>query len=107
MEIHTQALDDQLISQLTYKISPGGSSYVTERRNSTCCCSGNELSPRGVNVVRLNITGDPWLDPSTIKIQFDLVNTNGAANYVLKPLGGGHLFSDVLDVWLRRHSSKI
>ena len=35
MEIHTQALDDQLIPGLTLKMSPGGSSHVTERRNTT------------------------------------------------------------------------
>ena len=91
MEIHTQALDDQLIPGLTFKISPTGSSYVTERRNTTLFCSGNEFSPHGVKVVRLNLNGsDAWLDPSTIKMQ--LVNTSPKATNMLKPLGGGHLF---------------
>ena len=40
-------------------------------------------------MVKLLITGEGWLDPSTTKIQFDLVNQDAK---LLRPLSGGWCF---------------
>ena len=42
--------------------------------------------------MRLALTGDTWIDPTTIKIGFDLVNLDVTANHDLKPLGQPFLF---------------
>ena len=51
----------------------------------------NEYSCQGVRVVKLLINGDGWLDPSTVKIQFDLTNKDDAPK-VLRTLSGGWSF---------------
>ena len=73
MEVIQNAVEDRLIENLSYKLE-NTASYITERNSSTFLAVGfNEYSPTGVRVVKLLINGDGWLDPSTCKIQFDLV----------------------------------
>ena len=93
MEHHVQAVEDHLIEGLNFKMRPG-SSYVTERRNTTFFPSGgNSYSTSGVRVIRFNLTGtDSWLDPTTVKIAMDVVNDGAGANNVLIPLTGAHGF---------------
>ena len=91
MEAHTQAVEDHLIDGLSYKMQPG-SSYVVERKNTTFWASGNVFAPNGVKVIRLQLTGDTWLDPTTIKIAFDVLNNDTTAGHDLKPLGQPFLF---------------
>lgn len=93
MEHHVNAIEDHLIEGLSFKMPPG-SSYVTERRNTTFFPSGgNQYSTTGVRVIRFNLTGtDAWLDPTTVKIAMDVVNTDGTPARLLRPLVGGHGF---------------
>jgi len=35
---------------------------------------GNQYSPNGVKVMKFNLTGDQWLDPSTFKVMFQINN---------------------------------
>ena len=77
MEHHAQSIDDALIGGLSYKLKPGAS-YVTNRRSVSYFASGgNSYSPNGVKVMKLNLTGDQWLDPSTFRVAFQLNNNNG------------------------------
>ena len=81
MEHHAQSIDDALIGGLSYKLKPGAS-YVTNRRSvSYFAQGGNQYSPSGVKVMKFNLTGDQWLDPSTFRVMFQLNNTGnvGAA----------------------------
>ena len=77
MEHHAQSTDDALIGGLSYKLKPGAS-YVTNRRSVSYFASGgNTYSPNGVKVVKFNLTGNQWLDPSPFRVAFQLNNHNG------------------------------
>ena len=55
---------------------------MTNRRSvSYFAQGGNQYSPNGVKVMKFNLTGDQWLDPSTSRVMFQLNNTGntGAA----------------------------
>ena len=42
----------------------------------------------GARVIRVNITGDGWLDPSTVRVVYTLVNTDTDSNKLLRVLSG-------------------
>ena len=78
MEHHAQSIDDALIGGLSYKLK-AGASYVTNRRSVSYFASGgNSYAPNGVKVMKFNLTGDQWLDPSTFRVAFQLNNHNPA-----------------------------
>ena len=75
MESHAQSVEDFLIEGLSFKL-PQGASYVENRRSvSFFPQGGNSYSANGVKVIRIALTGDGWLDPSTVRIMYDLNNT--------------------------------
>ena len=45
-------------------------------------------SGSGARVIRINLTGEGWLGPSTVRLSCTLVNDDGTANRVLRPLFG-------------------
>jgi len=78
MEHHVQSVDDALIGGLSYKLK-AGASYVTNRRSVSYFASGgNSYSSNGVKVIKFNLNGDQWLDPSTFRVMFQLNNTGNA-----------------------------
>ena len=88
MENHAQSVDDALIGGLSYKLK-AGASYVTNRRSVFYFASGgNQYSPNGVRVIKFNITGDQWLDPSIFRVRFQLNNLEWSADGTkcIKPL---------------------
>ena len=92
MESISNGVEDYLIDGLSFKLSPG-SSYVTDRRKSTFWASGsNVYTTTGTRVVRFLLNGEDgtWVDPTSIRVQYDLVNKDTAK--VLRTLGGPHLF---------------
>jgi hypothetical protein len=92
MEALTNSSEDYLIDGLSFKLPPG-SSYVLQRKGATFWASGsNTYTPTGTKVVRFQIAGEDnaWLDPSTVRFQFQLNNKEGAKAIV--PLGGAYLF---------------
>lgn len=54
-------------------------------------CS-NVYSTHGTTLTKLLVTGDQWLDPSTFRVAFDLVNNETDAAKILRPVGGPHSF---------------
>ena len=77
IEHHAQSIDGAPIGGLSYKLKPGAS-YVTNRRSVSYFASGgNTYSPNGVKIMKYNLTGDQWLDPSTFCVAFQLNNNNG------------------------------
>ena len=77
MEHHVQSLGDALIGGLPYKLK-AGASYVTNRRSVSFFASGgNTYSPNGDKVMKFNLAGDQWLDPSFFRVAFQLNNNNG------------------------------
>ena len=91
MEATAQSVEDYLIDGLSFKLRPGAS-YITNRRSvSYFPQGGNQYSPNGVKVIRIMLTGDSWVDPSTIRVMFNLVN-DGTANQLLYPVSGPWCF---------------
>jgi len=91
MEATAQSVEYYLIDGLSFKLRPGAS-YITNRRSvSYFPQGGNQYSPNGVKVIRIMLTGDSWLDPSTIRVMFNLVN-NGTAAQALCPVSGPWCF---------------
>ena len=72
---HAQSIDDALIGGLSYKLKPGASCGTNRRSVSYFAQGGNQYSPNGVEVMKSNLTGDQWLDPSTFRVVFQLNNT--------------------------------
>ena len=69
-------MNDELISHLNYK-NPRTASYIIERNScSFHAIGGNVYKPTsGVRLLRFNIAAEDFLDPSTLRIMFDIVNT--------------------------------
>ena len=82
-----------VIDGLSFKLQPGAS-YVTDRRsvNYFALCSNIYTTDSGARLIRNNLTGDGWLDPETVRVAFTLVNTDGNAAYILRPLTCGWVF---------------
>ena len=92
MEGHANSVEDRLTDGLSFKLAPGAS-YVQERRSVTFHPSGsNSYSSAGTKLIKLQITGDGWLDTSTFRVMFDLVNSEGTVKKLLRPLGGPWCF---------------
>ena len=93
MEAIASSVEDVLIPNLTYKLK-NGSSYVQERKSSTYHPAGSNIySTTGTKLIKISLTGDHYLDPSTFRIMFDLVNMQSSNldsldSVALRPLGG-------------------
>ena len=89
----TNAIEDYLIDSISFKLQPGAS-YVTDRRSVTFHPSGSNIYKpvQGTKVIKITLTGDQWLDPSTVQLQFDLNNAKSDADQNLYLLGGPHTF---------------
>ena len=88
MEATAQSVEDLLVDGLSFKLKPGAS-YITNRPSVTYYPhGGNTYSPTGVKVIKLMLTGSDWLDPGSLRMMYDLVNTNGSTGNVLYPISG-------------------
>ena len=85
------SVEDYLIDGLSFKLSPGAS-QVTDRRSVTSHPAGSNIYPpsAGTKVIRINLTGGGWLDPSTVRLAFNV--KNGDTTKALRPLSGGWSF---------------
>ena len=89
MESHAQSVEDNLIDSLSFKLRPGAS-YVTDRRSvSFFPQGGNDYQPNGVKVIKISLNGDSWLDPSTVKLFFDVTNNSSDPIYPIVANGWG------------------
>lgn len=83
------AVEDKLIDGLSFKLG-AGASYITDRRSVSFQPQGSNVyqSQSGTRLLRIALNGSGWLDPSTVRISYDLVNleTGGVKN--LRMLGG-------------------
>ena len=84
------SVEDYLIDGLSFKLQPGAS-YVTDRRSVTFFAAGSNVytSSSGARVIRINLTGDGWLDPQTVRVSYTLVNNDANRDHVLRPITGG------------------
>ena len=93
MESITNNAEDLLVDSLSFKL-PGSGQYVTDRRSVTFHTEGSNVysSRNGTRVMKFRINGEGWLDPSTVRVMFDVVNTDGDATKHLRPIGMCHGF---------------
>ena len=84
-------VEDYLIECLSFKLQPGAS-YVTDRRSVSYFPAGSNVyvAQTGTRVIRINLTGDGWLDPSTLRLMMTVRNTHDTRTLV--PLSGGWSF---------------
>ena len=115
VESMANSVEDYLIDGLSFKMK-GGASYITDRRSVRFHPSGSNIykPTGGTKLIKLNITGDSWLDPSTCRIMFDLrkngttVTVSGAqVEQILRPLGGPWCFSEELESYVMDKLLKI
>ena len=113
VEAIANGIEDKLIDGLSFRLNPGAS-YVTDRRSVTFHPQGSNIyTPgAGTKLIRIVLTGDSWLDPSTFRVMFNLVNedTVDVPANMLRPIGGpwgffqrmrvlcaGQLVEDIMD----------
>ena len=89
MEAHVAATDPLVIDGFQYKLKPNGQ-YVTSRQSVSFHPSGsNVYTPvGGTKVMRivLSDSSNAWLDPESVKLQFDVVNKESDAAKRLRPI---------------------
>jgi hypothetical protein len=90
--------EDLLIDSFQFKIPPG-TSYVTYRMTISYFTAGSNVyqSGSGTKIIRINLTGDGWLDPSSIRLHYTLVNNDSTTGKFLRTMDHGRL-SDVVGV---------
>ena len=82
-------VDDLLIDSFQFKLAPGAS-YVQDRRTISYFTAGSNIyqSGSGTKIIRINLTGDGWLDPSSIRLHFTLKNNDTTVGRSLRTIGG-------------------
>ena len=93
MESCTASAEDALIDGLSFKLG-NSASYITDRKSCTFQASGSNIytgSGSGTKVIKFQLNADGWLDPSTTRVMFNLVN-KGTAAQMLRPLQGAYSF---------------
>ena len=100
MENLTNSAEEVLVDSLSFKL-PGSGQYVTERRSTTWHTEGSNAysSSNGTKVIRFRMAGDGWMDPSTFRIMFDVVNEESGKR--LRPIGKCHAFFRRLRIAVR------
>ncbi len=74
MESTTNTVEDQLIDGPQFCL-PAGASYITDRKSVSFFPHGrNDYKPSGVKAIKFVLTGNYWLDPSTVEFQFQVNN---------------------------------
>ena len=81
------SVENVLVDGLSFKLRPGAS-YINKRKSVTYHPQGSNIySTNGTKLIKILVSGDSWMDPSTFRVQFDLVNNDATAAHVLRPLG--------------------
>jgi len=86
MENYLNSTDDQLIKNLDYSL-PSSSNYITDRKSVLFQPLGaSSYSHNSNRIIKFRLTGDNWLDPSTVRIQYTLRNNGAAPLNMLSPV---------------------
>ena len=93
MEAVANSVDDALIDSLSFKLS-NSASYITDRKSVTFWPTGSNIykTNSGTKVIRFVLTNDNWLDPSTLRLMFNLVNNDATSTKMLRTISGGWSF---------------
>ena len=93
VEAIANGIEDKLIDGLSFKMNPGAS-YVIDRRSVTFHPQGSNIykTREGTKLIRILLTGDNWMDPSTLRVLFQLNNDETVEERNLRPLSGPWAF---------------
>ena len=98
IDAHVSATEPLVIDGLQYKLKPNGE-YVTKRESVTFHPSGSNVYQPvgGTRVLRIVISdgSSAWLDPETVKLQMDVINTDTDAAKRLRPIAPWCFFKKV------------
>jgi hypothetical protein len=97
MESITNNAEDLLVDSLSSKL-PGSGQYVTDSHNEG---SNRYSASSGTRVLKFRLNGEGWLDPSTVRMMFDVVSDEPGNEKALKPIGHCHAFFRRLRVSVR------
>jgi hypothetical protein len=83
------SVEEYLIDGLSFKLNPVAS-YVADRRSVSYFPSASNIykAGSGARVIRVNLTGEGWLDPSTVRVQYTLVNNDSTTAKSLRVISG-------------------
>ena len=89
VEALASGVEDKLVDGLSFKLQPGAS-YVLDRRSVTYHPQGSNIyTPgAGTKLIRILLTGEDWLDPSTLRVMFNIRNLSDDEARKLRVLGG-------------------
>ena len=75
LESYANSVEDKLIDGLSFKLDPAAS-YINSRSFSTFHPQGSNIynPSSGSKLIRISLQGQNWLDPSTFRVAFDVVN---------------------------------
>ena len=92
-EVIANSLEYALIDGLPFKFCKTVS-YITNSRSCTIHPQGINICTftNGIKLLKISLNGPDWLDPSTIRMMFDLQDTHNTANCRLRPVGGPWAF---------------
>ena len=84
MDNITQAVQDELMQSLDYKLSTNNVNYVQSRRDVQYFPSSlSTCAPTASRVARIPLTsGNDWIDPESLKLAFRVRNTDGGGGMV-------------------------
>lgn len=99
MESHVAASEPLVIDGLQYKLKPNGE-YVTKRESVSFYPSGSNVYQPvgGTRVLRIVLADGAggWLDPESVKLQIDVINTdNTSTNMRLRPIAPWCFFKKI------------
>ena len=91
MEALANGIEDKLIDSLQFKLE--GASYINDRRSVTFYPQGSNIykPSSGTKVIKIMLTGNSWLDPSTFRVMF-VRNNDPDVTHELRPIGGPWVF---------------
>jgi hypothetical protein len=90
VEVAANSVEDKLIDGLSFKLKPGAS-YVSNRRSCTFHPQGSNIYKpgSGTKLIKILLSGDDYLDPSTFRIAFNVTNNSPSKIYTI---GDPHSF---------------
>ena len=93
MEAVANSVDDALMDSLSFKLS-NSASYVTDRNSVTFWLTGSNIykTNSGTKVIRFVLTNDNWLDVSTVRLMFNVVNNDAPSTKMLRTISGAWSF---------------
>ena len=95
MESVKHNTEDLFVDSISFKL-PGSGQYVVDRNCTFHTEGSNSYSAsNGTRVLKVRLNGEGWLDPSTVRLMLDVVNTDVDITKTLKHLGYCHVFSSL------------